>query len=323
MQFFRFILVSPAYFALLAQATPLTSIIRRNPCDGIDLLPVIDHEYREDECPAINKFEPQIPAQCQGVTPSVECASFCQVRTEFQFGREAPLNGTFCHGPINCTVSSSDTTTIGYKGGVTIGQNLFNAIEAGVTAGYVQGDAHAIAEDSSVHLDKGECGYFTFVPVMRTFCGTLSHGDSPDKNDSCVNIVNEQNWCDTTPRTINGQADGETIFVKTDCETRQPLSMDQQDTVYQHSGVALDNVADILNTWAQDTCKVDYQFFDDYFQITGKNWSTDLLGPNGDNLKKAIQHCGKLTSWHFKMEEDGISWFADVRLEIAEEQDRM
>ncbi|KAI0142833.1 hypothetical protein GGR57DRAFT_519171 [Xylariaceae sp. FL1272] len=310
MQLFNLMLAFTAHLASLTNATPLASIVPRdNPCDGINALPKFYHEYREDECPAIHKFEPQIPEQCQGVTQQVQCASFCQVRTEFQWGREVPLTGTYCHGPFTCAVSSSDTITIPYQGGMELESNTFNALVVGVTAGYTQQDAHAVSQDYNFELKENECGYFT---------GTLSHGDNPIEPGACQNIVNEQNWCDTTVWTDDGQADGEIVFIKTDCGTRQPLPIEQQDKVYQRPGVALNggDVANMLNTWVQDTCKVDYQFFDDYFQVTGKNWSPDLLGPNGDNLKNAIGHCGKLTSWHFQMGNDN-SWFADGKLPIG------
>ena len=37
----------------------------------------------------------------------------------------------------------------------------------------------------------------------------------------------------------NPTTKGDTIFVKTDCGTREPLPMEDQDPAYQHAGVAL------------------------------------------------------------------------------------
>ncbi|KAI1176529.1 hypothetical protein F4777DRAFT_262066 [Nemania sp. FL0916] len=317
MKLFNFVLVS------LAHATPLQSIVHRDPCDGVNASPVLYHEYREDACPAHYKYDSKNPAQCEKADDwTTTCSTFCQVRTEFVYGRESPFTGTYCHGPFTCAVQSTDTTTITYMG--NINGKLIKALDVGVTFGYSQASAHAVARTFTVKLEKGECGYFTFVPVMKTFCGTWSHGDltyvwfSDPPFYYCKNIVNEGNVCDAIPWAVGGQADGETIFVRTDCGTRQPLPADQQDPVYQKPGVPLDRgvVAQMLNTWVQDTCKVDYQFIDDYFEVTGINWSSDTLGNNGDNLKNAIKHCGALTSWKFEM-RSGNTWFASGKLPIG------
>ncbi|KAI0803524.1 hypothetical protein GGR55DRAFT_700080 [Xylaria sp. FL0064] len=307
------------FLSTLANATPL---VRRDPCDGVNASPVLYHEYHEDACPAIHKFDPEKPGQCEGADDWQNvCRTFCQVRTEFVYGQESPFVGTYCHGPFTCSISTSDTTTITYMGNIDVNGELFNALKFGVTGGYSQASAQAVARSFSLQLDQGQCGYFTFVPVKKTYCGTFSHGKLhyvyPDFY-YCDSVVNEGNICDEMPWTVDGKADGETIFVRTDCATRQPLPLDQQDPVYQRHGVPLDRglVATMLNTWAQDTCKVDYQFFDDYFEVTGTNWSTDLLGDNGDNVKNAISHCGSLTSWKFELRSDN-AWFASGKLPIG------
>ncbi|KAI0517622.1 hypothetical protein F5B22DRAFT_603557 [Xylaria bambusicola] len=306
----------------LVRATPLHSIVRRDPCDGVNGSPILYHEYREDACPAPYKFDSNIPGQCEKANDwRSGCSTFCQVRTTFVYGQESPFVGTYCHGPFTCSITSTLTTNITYMGSLNPSFDLAGALKVGVSAGYSQNQVSAIARAFSVTLDPGQCGYFTYVPVKKTFCGSYSHGQLLQLGHAlnyCVNVVTEGNVCDEVTWTINGQADGETIFVKTDCTTREPLPLDQQDPIYQQPGVPLDRglVASILNTWVQDTCKVDYQFFDDYFEVTGTNWSADLLGPNGENIKNAIRHCGALTSWKFEVTSDTM-WFASGKLPIG------
>jgi len=65
-------------------------------------------------------------------------------------------------------------------------------------------------------------------------------------------IQNQGNFCGSQPwRNPDGSADGDTIFVRTDCVTRAPLDLDKQDPAYRNPGVPLDRgtLADILASW--------------------------------------------------------------------------
>ena len=57
------------------------TISKRNPCDGINAMPALYHEYREADCPAPNHFLPD--ARCEGyndIQKNPDCVAFCQVR---------------------------------------------------------------------------------------------------------------------------------------------------------------------------------------------------------------------------------------------------
>ena len=61
------------------------------------------------------------------------------------------------------------------------------------------------------------------------------------------------NYCASEARkNSDGSVDGETIFVKTDCNTREPLPLDEQDPVYQNPGVPMDRglLSTILSSWS-------------------------------------------------------------------------
>jgi hypothetical protein len=114
---------------------------------------------------------------------------------------------------------------------------------------------------------------------------------------------------------------GETIFVRTDCNNQSPLPADQQDPVYQKPGVALDRgtILSTIKSWEADSCDVSYQFFDDFFEVRGKDTSDNDLGDNGANLQNAISGCGDLKSWNFVYTPDDVTyqWYASGTLPIG------
>ncbi|KAK3172292.1 hypothetical protein OEA41_005613 [Lepraria neglecta] len=94
---------------------------------------------------------------------------------------------------------------------------------------------------TSVNLPDGQCGYFTFLPILHDSCGSFSEGTRLDVPiNHCINYQTTGNVCTQQPyRSGDGSLVlGDTIFVKTDCGTRARLPMDQQDPAYQHDGVA-------------------------------------------------------------------------------------
>lgn len=96
---------------------------------------------------------------------------------------------------------------------------------------------------------------------------------------------------------------------------------DQQDPVYQNPGVPLDrgSIISMITSWEADSCDVSYQFFDDFFEIRGKDTGDDQLGDNGVNLENAIRGCGALTSWNFVYTPNDVTyqWYASGKLPIG------
>lgn len=112
-------------------------------------------------------------------------------------------------------------------------------------------------------------------------------------------VQSQENFCSSQPqKNPDGTADGDTIFVRTDCATRVPLDPSQQDPIYQNPSVPLDRgqLADILASWQGDSCDVTYKFLFNKFEVRGKAWADNQLGSNGDGLKKQIEGCGALTN---------------------------
>ncbi len=68
--------------SVLGKAGPIGEVVKlskRNPCDGVNGSPVLYHEYREDVCPAVNKFNSD--GSCNGLDAlKNKCQAFCQVR---------------------------------------------------------------------------------------------------------------------------------------------------------------------------------------------------------------------------------------------------
>jgi hypothetical protein len=52
------------------------------------------------------------------------------------------------------------------------------------------------------------------------------------------------NWCNYSPYTVNGQAQGEVVWVNTLCNGGGLAPLDQQQPIYQHSGVSTGTIPD-------------------------------------------------------------------------------
>jgi hypothetical protein len=133
---------------------------------------------------------------------------------------------------------------------------------------------------------------------------------------------NIANFCgNQVRRNPDGSSDGDTIFVRTDCATREPLPNDRQDPIYQKPGVPLDRgtLKSILESWQDNSCDVSYKFLFDQFEIRGKVWEGNELGANGEGLLKQLRGCGDLTEWHFEWTPNDVTyeWYASGHLPIG------
>ena len=155
-------------FSLMASASPVDhrkALTRRDACDGVDAMPILYHEYRSDKCkPKYKISDDGVCRQCNFQENS--CVAFCQVRTNFFYGQEQPFPNTFCHGPQTCTITSTHTRTVGWS--VNISPKVEAALKVGVSGSYTKSTADAVARSFSIKLDNKKCGYFTFVPVIKS-----------------------------------------------------------------------------------------------------------------------------------------------------------
>jgi hypothetical protein len=141
--------------------------------------------------------------------------------------------------------------------------------------------------------------------------------------ESCSGgFENIGNFCGSQARkNSDGSADGDTIFVRTDCQTREALPADRQDPIYRNPGVPLDRgaLANILQSWQIDSCDVSYEVLFDKFEIRGKAWDDNELGRNGEGLLKQVGGCGAVTDWSFEWTPNDVKyeWYASGHLPIG------
>lgn len=95
------------------------------------------------------------------------CNAYCQVKTTFTYDEERPVvNNNYCHGPTTCTITQSKAFTYTYSFNYNPG--WANAFIAGITGGFTYAATTTQLQSVSVKLDEGQCGYFTFLPTLRT-----------------------------------------------------------------------------------------------------------------------------------------------------------
>ena len=171
----------------LIAASPLTTpnigshlSPRTNPCEPGGT-PILYQEYHRNLCP------PRIVMNADGSCPmsvdfaSSTCIGYCEVRQYFFYDQEQPVtDNPYCHGPLTCTVSTSQAFTYRFQSGGSISLKLANALTAGITGGLNYESATTQLQSTSITLPAGSCGYFTFLPELRTswYTTILSKGCS-------------------------------------------------------------------------------------------------------------------------------------------------
>jgi hypothetical protein len=142
-------------------------LARRNPCDGLDYPQIAMYEdYTEPLCPAPKHLDHQ--GACDGFRdPQQDCSSFCQLTTTYVWARESPLFRSECHYPMRCEPRETDSTEWFVDGYISGNAQFQKAIDAGITGGIGSSSGRAIGHSWSVTPAPGECGYFTWVPVVK------------------------------------------------------------------------------------------------------------------------------------------------------------
>lgn len=299
-------------YALMVLVILLLNAASANPCDGVGAVPKLYHEYREDECPAPSHLvDPN--GICETAKQFPECIGFCQVRTNFFYATESPFPRTDCHYPLKCSLSTSASTSWSWSFSPSI--KIFKAIKIGISGSYSRSGGSTEGHSWEFEPNPGECGYFTFVPIMKDTCGSLTSCTSVLELGGCfTDYVTIPNYCVPQVWMIDGKPDGTVIFVKTNCLTREPLGPEFQDPIYQQPNVALPRSvsASIQKGWAENTCKITSQQTTESgilftFEIRGVSFAYDQVGEQGENLKSNLDNCTAnkgVTSWTFTWTRD-------------------
>lgn len=104
-------------------------------------------------------------------------------------------------------------------------------------------------------------------------------------------MQNDRDFCGKAPKLqFDGRMDGTTIFVKTDCVTRKPLPMEDQDPIFRQPGVPLSrgDVTSMIRGWQANSCTLSYKISDDSFEILGKDWRYDDIDSLHLELKRRL-----------------------------------
>ncbi|KAL0930562.1 uncharacterized protein CTRU02_214637 [Colletotrichum truncatum] len=300
-----------------------------NPCEDRTRAPRLYKSFYGADCPPkfhYMSMSGRAAFTCEKwdvVNKELECATFCQTRTQFEWAEERPFPHSDCHYPVKCSISEHDSTAVGW--GVSMGAKIGKALKAGVSGSYSQKQSHSYGRSYSVELNETlACGYFTFVAVKKMVCGILSEAvpglrSYPSDDEGGVTqycnvwggpivdgghwALNHHSYCTNELWEIDNKQgkrvpDGVFIFVYTDCKTRTPMPMEYQSDIYKKKGVALDHltVRSLHDSWIWNDC-----YFYDLGKENGKyktlfmhgsGFSDDQIGGhNGEGLMKKIADC--------------------------------
>ncbi|KAI1504090.1 hypothetical protein F5X99DRAFT_424618 [Biscogniauxia marginata] len=305
------------------------SIAKRDPCNGFGASPELGVTYRQADCPALQEFLPD--GACDYTKRQVhdtQCAFFCQVGTTFEYMTEKPLENTYCRGPRTCMINQDKLVYTGYEWG---GSGSWAwAFDHGISGGFNGAANPIMAGPGEIPIADNECGYFTYVGIQKTVCGTLTEAQKhTDENGTyCVDPqTTTGNVCVSDIATSSGNPhsppQGHTVFVRTDCATREPLDAARQDPVYRRGSARMEAGAldAALQAWVRTSCNVYYKFLFNAFDVRGRGFKDALVGPalDGGDLKRHIQHCGEVTSWGFEYtpNDPDYDWHAWGRTPIG------
>ncbi|EXJ86769.1 hypothetical protein A1O3_03723 [Capronia epimyces CBS 606.96] len=232
-------------------------------CTWSDGVPILYHQYGSDACPPKFQLKPN-SGDCEdnvlplGILDSYwSCASFCQMRTTFIYGQEQPyVRVPMCRGGVTCTLSESVHQGYSWKAKMN-GNFKYGPLTIGITGGYSEKAGVSQSYKFSKHLDEGQCGYWTFIPFIRSSCGTYTEGWKDVYQMPCETLTSTGNACvdqlvgvDSNDgihdwRTVRGTV----VFVFVDCTNLAPLPDEKQDPAYSQPGVKLPR--DVNNKLAQ------------------------------------------------------------------------
>ena len=184
--------IASAYPADAVSNHPSPHVFERNPCDGKDAEPILYHDYKNDLCPPPMGFES--PGVCHmkkqendglwwNPFRGFHCGGFCEEnvgvqdkgliaadqgqQVRFFYGQESMfLSNPYCHGPMTCGITDTTTTAWAYTINFPLSGKIAD-FSGGVTGGVSNTNTVARAVNKAVKLEHNECGYFTWIPILR------------------------------------------------------------------------------------------------------------------------------------------------------------
>ncbi|KAH7364762.1 hypothetical protein BKA65DRAFT_473075 [Rhexocercosporidium sp. MPI-PUGE-AT-0058] len=199
---------------------------------------------------------------CGGSMPGVDedgaCTAYCEIRVNYSYGQEVPYGGSECAAK-ECKIakgtSSTVTTTweINANIGIEVSKGaLLGAFNLGASYSFSTSASTSLDIERSEELEEGECGYWTWVPILVDTCGSLTTAPTEIPNDGpfggaarcnadASTWTSIGNWCNRTPvKRDDGSAAGNTFFVYTKCDVAGGIDWNnkKQSDIYRHPGVS-------------------------------------------------------------------------------------
>ncbi|KAI9706880.1 MAG: hypothetical protein M1820_004659 [Bogoriella megaspora] len=266
-----FSVVSLSLFATGSLASPLpdilSSLIERQDGASTTCPDPLNTPWDESTFDCQHKYAMDDKGNCKALFNNDKttdtCSAYCEVQNSWFPGPESPFLNSACAAGDSCTLAVGNSTSItnswsinmgltGNSGKITSAE-LTGAFNFGASYTYSKTVTYTVTETHTRPANStSDCGYYTFVPYYLSSCGTLTIGPynyeafiggaSWQCGDDDDKLSSTGNWCNSSPYTVDGQAQGQVVWVGTECNGGGLLPLDQQQPIYQHSGVSLGKV---------------------------------------------------------------------------------
>ncbi|KAK7966623.1 uncharacterized protein PG986_000900 [Apiospora aurea] len=292
----------------------------------------IGKEYLEADCPAPIKYM-NTDGLCD-VTQAAgrsthPCVSFCQVRTTYYYDKEQIWDRTWCRGPLDCEIRSNHDYMPYHVDFEWSGME--DVYKRGISGEWFASDAdiYSPSPAQSIHLEKEQCGYWTYITFKKIVCGSTSWaiadqdlGSQKCLYDKVWETITTVNDCVVVnPVGWSSGVAGKTVFVRVNCWDLTVLPPDQQeDGAYIQAArkVSPDDLDVKLKSWIDFSCDVYGEGWQNpAVWLQGRGFPGNVIGTDGGQLQSDIRiRCNMPGGWQFEWQAgwgpDYWEWYANV-----------
>ncbi|KAI9699963.1 MAG: hypothetical protein M1836_002497 [Candelina mexicana] len=187
------------------------------------------------------------------------CLAYCEQYLLWWFSKEVPIPNSRCQSGATCTLATLKSVAI--TNGYTLEGGISGKSESQIELAFNFGASYTYSETSTTaqtltasrpNRTQDSCGYWTFMPYYIRSCGffvsqqqvSFAGGIPVTSYHYCKGEQEIKFICNNSPfLDRDGNAEGITMFVATDCVTNEIMPLEQQDPIYSLLNISNYSVA--------------------------------------------------------------------------------